>query len=189
MATVKHVTICALLICAGLTGGCGDKPSAPVAPVETKPEPAAAPVAPAPAAPPAAAAAEPARPDAEGIVRVTASDQMRFSTNRIEVPAGKKVKIELKNVGALPKEAMGHDLVVLKAGIDPMAFGAKAVTAKATDYIPTDAADQMLAHTKLLGPGEAQTIEFDAPPAGSYPFVCTFPGHVALMNGVLVVGP
>ena len=54
-------------------------------------------------------------------------------------------------------------------------------------YIPPDALDQIIAHTKLLGPGETDTIEFDAPGPGSYPFLCTFPGHVALMSGTLVV--
>ncbi len=165
--------------------GCGDKAAQPApaaAPAaETKP---AEPAAPAPApAPPAADVT--VQPDAAGVVHLTGSDQMRYSASRIEVKVGQKVKLEMKNAGALPKEAMGHDLVVLKAGSDPMAFGAKAATAKATDYIPADAAE-MIAHTKLLGPGESDTIEFDLPGAGTYPFLCTFPGHVALMKGVIV---
>ncbi len=128
-----------------------------------------------------------ATPDPEGVVRLTSNDQMRFSATRIEVKAGDKIKIELRNVGALPKEAMGHNLIVLKPGTDTSAFAAKAMTAKATDYAPADAADQMLGHTKLLGPGEAAVLELEPLAAGTYPFLCTFPGHVALMNGVLVV--
>jgi azurin len=139
--------------------------------------------APAPAVPPST---EPAKPDDAGIVHLTGSDLMRYSATRIEVKAGQKVKIELKNAGTLPKEAMGHDLVVLKPGSDVTGFAAKAMAAKATDYIPADAAE-MIAHTRLLGPGEAQTIEFDVPGPGTYPFLCTFPGHVGLMNGQLVV--
>jgi azurin len=181
-------TGCALGLCVLglLTGlGCGGDKSQPSAPAAA---PAAAPT---PAAQPAAVtqntpAPEPAKPDASGVVHLTGSDQMRFSATRIEVSAGQKIKIELKNAGALPKEVMGHDLIVLKAGSDVTAFATKAMTAKATDYIPADAGE-MLAHTKLLGPGESDTIEFDAPPAGSYPYLCTFPGHVGLMNGVLVV--
>lgn len=180
-----------LVVCAFLSA-CGDKP-APAPPAEPAQAPAteAKPATPAPAVPAAAPAAEPVvvKPDAEGVVRLSANDQMRYSANRIELPAGTtKAKIELKNAGVLPKEAMGHDLVVLKPGTDPMAFGAKAMTAKATDYIPPDALDQILAHTKLLGPGESDTIEVTLPGPGTYPFLCTFPGHVALMSGVLVVG-
>jgi azurin len=145
-------------------------------------QPAVAAVTPEPVAPPLT-------PDAEGVVRLTGSDQMRFNAARIEVKAGEKVRIELKNVGTLPKDAMGHNLVVLKQGIDPMAFAMKGVGAKDNGYMPPDSQAQVIAHTKLLGPGEAETIEFDAPAAGSYPFVCTFPGHAALMKGELVVTP
>lgn len=173
-----------LLLLASL--GCGDKPKPPAEP--NVPMPAAETKAAAPAAPaaPAVAPSEPAKPDDNGIVHLTGTDQMRFSATRIEVKAGQRFKIELKNIGALPKEVMGHDLVLLKPGNDITAFAAKAMTAKATDYIPADAADQMLAHTKLLGPGESDTIELELA-AATYPFLCTFPGHVGLMNGQLVV--
>jgi azurin len=181
--TLLHAAL-ALLSAAGCGG---DKQPTP-APVEqaaavekaAEPKPAAQPAAPAPAQP-----AEPAKPDAEGVVHLTSNDQMRYSTTRIEVKAGQKIKIELKNTGALPKEVMGHSLIVLKPGNDVNAFAARALGAKATDYIPPDAADSMLAHTKLLGPGESDTIELELS-AATYPFLCTFPGHVGLMNGQLV---
>lgn len=160
-------------------------------------EPAAAP-APAPAPPAAAPQAAPApapvpaapvvvAPDAEGIVRITANDQMRFSATRIEVKAGEKIRIELHNAGTLPKEAMGHNLIVLKTGVVPSAYAAKAMLAKATDYVPAEAAADVIGHTKLLGPGEKEVLELAPLTAGTYPFLCSFPGHVALMNGELVV--
>ena len=95
---------------------------------------------------------ETAKPDEGGVVRLTGNDQMRFNATRIEVPAG-KVKIELKNVGALPKEAMGHNLVVLKAGANPMGFAASAVGAKDAEYVPAGSAD-VLGHThrEAVGP-------------------------------------
>jgi azurin len=126
-----------------------------------------------------------ATPDAEGIVRLTANDQMRFSATRIEVKAGEKVRIELKNVGVLPKEAMGHNLIVLKPGSEATPFAAKAMAAKVTDYVPADATE-VLGHTKLLGPGESALLELEPLTAGSYPFLCSFPGHVGLMTGQIV---
>jgi azurin len=183
--SLAPVFACSLLFVAG----CGKKESdqttaPPVASpgAQTQQQPAPAPAAAPPA--PAPAPAPPAKPDAEGIVRMTANDQMRFNTNRIEAPAG-KIKIELKNVGALPKEVMGHNFIVLKPGTDPVAFGAKAMPAKATDYIPADK-PEVLGHTKLLGPGESDTLEIELT-AGTYPFLCSFPGHVGLMSGQLVV--
>jgi azurin len=181
------------VVVVGCLAACGgDKPGAGAAPPQAAeppsaptPQPAAAAAVPTPAPTPPVAV-EPAKPDTAGVVHITSSDQMRYSATRIEISAGQKIKIELKNAGALPKEVMGHDLVVLKPGSDINAFAIKAMAAKATDYIPADASDQIVAHTRLLGPGESQTLEFDAP-AGTYPFLCSFPGHVGLMNGVLVV--
>jgi len=189
-APMREIGFCCALACTSALGCGGDKtdapaeqPAAPPAAPSEPAAPAAQPAAPAPAAPPAATVT----PDEAGVVHITGNDQMRYSAGRIEVKAGQKIKIELKNVGTLPKEAMGHNLTVLKPGTDHMAFAMKAVAAKATDYMPPDAADQVIAHTKLLGPGESDTIEFNAPPPGTYPFVCTFPGHAPLMNGQLVV--
>jgi azurin len=189
--TSRELGLCAALALAAALGCGGDRNEAPAAP--TDPSPAPAPAAPAaqpaaqPAAPAAGAPTATLTPDAEGVVRVTGNDQMRFNGARIEVKAGQKIKVELKNVGTLPKEAMGHNFVVLKPGVDAMAFAMKGIAAKDTEYIAAEAKDQVIAHTKLLGPGESDTIEFEVPGPGTYAFVCTFPGHAALMNGQLVV--
>jgi azurin len=61
-------------------------------------------------------------------------------------------------------------------------------TAMARHYIP-DTAD-VLASTPLVNPSETSEITFTAPTTpGSYPYVCTFPGHWRLMQGVLIVTP
>ena len=44
----------------------------------------------------------------------------------------------------------------------------------------------VLAHTKLTAPGQADSVVFIAPPAGSYPYLCTYPGHNLTMKGTLV---
>ena len=43
--------------------------------------------------------------------------------------------------------------------------------------------DRIIAHTKLLNPGETDSIKFPGQVAGIYEFVCTFPGHSATMFG------
>ena len=45
----------------------------------------------------------------------------------------------------------------------------------------------VLANTKVVGGGEKDTIEFTAPAPGTYDYICTFPGHYAIMKGKLVV--
>lgn len=181
LVLVLGITLCSLAL------ACGGSGSTPPAPAEPAPAPAALePAKPAEAAPtlPPTGEVITAKPDEGGVIRLQGTDQMRYSATRLEAPAG-KVTIELKNVGLLPKEAMGHNLVILKPGTDVMAFAMKAIAAKATEYVPAGAAE-VLAHSKLLGPGESATVEVELA-AGTYPFVCTFPGHVGLMNGQLVV--
>ena len=121
---------------------------------------------------------------------ITGNDTMQFSTREFSVPAGKKVELEFKNVGKLPKIAMGHNLVILKEGVSALSFGAKVLQAggNATNALPESVMEEVLAHTKLLGPGESETITFTAPEkAGAYQFVCTFPGHYAMMRGIMNV--
>ena len=123
-------------------------------------------------------------------LELTGNDQMQFNTKTLEVTAGEKVSLTFKHIGQLQKVAMGHNVVILKAGTPIPPFATKAMTATTTDYIPADEESKkaIVAHTKVLGGGESQTITFTAPTEpGDYPYLCTFPGHFALMQGVLKV--
>lgn len=114
-------------------------------------------------------------------IQITANDQMKFSTNELHVKANEKVTLTMKNEGTQPKEAMGHNFVLLKDGTDLPTFAQAAI--QAPDHIPANN-PAIIAHTKLLGPGESDTIEFTVP-AGSYTYICSFPGHYLTMTGVL----
>ena len=120
-------------------------------------------------------------------IEITANDTMQFNSKAFEVKAGEEVTMVFKNLGKLPKAAMGHNVVVLKPGSNVAGFATAAVAAAANEYLPTDDANKALivAATKLLGPGEEDTIKFTLPEAGAYPFVCSFPGHFALMQGII----
>ena len=59
-------------------------------------------------------------------------------------------------------------------------------TAAERHYVPDD--PSVLLNTRVLNPGESQTIHFNAPSEpGKYPFLCTFPGHWQTMKGTLIV--
>ena len=62
-----------------------------------------------------------------------------------------------------------------------------AMGANATKPLPEASMSDVIAATKLLGPGESETISFTAPEPGDYQFVCSFPGHFAMMRGIMVV--
>lgn len=122
------------------------------------------------------------------LIEITANDAMKFSITSIEAKVGEELKIVLTNAGTLPKEAMGHNLVVLKPGTDVAAFAAAAMTARDKEYIPEALKGQVVAHTALLGPRKSDEITFKVTAAGEYPFICSFPAHSSAgMKGVITV--
>ena len=127
--------------------------------------------------------------DGVTVLEMTGNDRMKFNLEAFSVPAGSLVKLNFRNVGKMPKAAMGHNVVFLKAGVDSGAFATAAAAARDSEYIPAQLVDQILAYTKLLGPGENDTIEFTAPALyGDYEFLCSFPAHLfAGMRGVMTV--
>lgn len=168
---MKKYLLFPLMAGALVLAGCGKKEEAATT-ASTTPPPVAAPAAPVAA-----------------IIEITANDSMKFNLTRFEVSAGQEVKLTLTNLGTMPKVAMGHNLVILKKGTDPKAYADAAIMAVATEYVPAALADQVLAHTKLLGPKQSDEITFKAPTEpGEYPFLCTFPAHfLSGMKGVMVV--
>ena len=123
-------------------------------------------------------------------ITLPVQDSIPFVVLYFEVSAGKEVKIVFKNSGKLPKIAMGHNLVLLKKGVSAIAFGQKALGAgaNAVNPLPDSIKEDVIASTKLLGPGEEEVISFTAPKEkGAYEYVCTFPGHFAMMRGTMTV--
>lgn len=121
------------------------------------------------------------------IVVIEGNDQMKYNTDEIRVKAGQTVKLTLKHVGKMKKEVMGHNWVLLTQGADVAAIGQAGAVAADNDYIPADMTDMIITYTKMIGGGESVTIEFEAPAQGTYDFLCTFPGHYALMKGKFIV--
>lgn len=116
---------------------------------------------------------------------VGGNDQMKFDTELIRVKAGEPLELTFKNVGAMPKESMGHNLIILKPGVDLPTFGGEAAAAADNEYIPKSSLSSIIAHTKLLGPGEEDKISVTLE-KGVYSYICSFPGHYALMQGKIV---
>ncbi len=169
------------LIAAGLLASCGGGSQKSSESEETKEAPATE-------AATEEASAEEAVPETVSLT-IEGDDMMKFNLKELKVKAGQKVSLTLKHVGKMPKAAMGHNWVLLKPGTDIQAFGMASMNAKDNDYIPQDKADQIIAYTKTLGGGEETTITFDAPAAGYYKFMCSFPGHYATMQGDFIVEP
>ncbi|WP_432671636.1 azurin [Flavobacterium sp. SM2513] len=117
---------------------------------------------------------------------IDSNDAMQYSTNELRAKTG-EITLTLHHTGKMEKTVMGHNLVILKMGTDINAFGAKAAEAKDNDYIPASEEGAIVAHTKLLGGGESDTVTFTISEPGTYDYICSFPGHLALMKGKLIV--
>jgi azurin len=122
-------------------------------------------------------------------VELTGGDDMKYNTTTITAKPGETLHVVLKSVGTVPKIAMAHNFVLLQLGTDVDAFLKSAMNARETDYVPADQKAHVIASTKLAGPGETVDVTFKVPAkAGTYQYMCTFPGHyTAGMKGQLVV--
>jgi len=99
------------------------------------------------------------------------------------------IKVTVQHTGQLPAQTMGHNWTLTKtADYQPVAMDGMSAGLE-NDYIkPGD--ERVIAHTKVVGSGESDSISFspDALEAGGdYTFFCSFPGHWSVMHGKLIV--
>jgi len=123
-------------------------------------------------------------------IRVTCvREQLRFDLTKFEVKPGQPVKLTFSN-----PDATAHNLVIAKPGSaeeiglasNEMARDPAAM--QEGQFIPKDKLGLMLHRTRMLAPGSEETLRFIAPAQpGSYPYLCTFPGHWFVMRGEMVV--
>lgn len=127
---------------------------------------------------------------AECSVEVHSTDQMTFDTKEIKVSKScKTFTIDLKHVGNLPKHVMGHNLVLTKTS-EVQAVNTDGMAAGVDKGYLKEGDERVIAHTKLIGGGESDSVTFDVSKldaAESYQFFCSFPGHAALMKGALTL--
>ena len=115
-------------------------------------------------------------------ITLNGNDKMQYDLSEIDVYEGQTVVLTLNHTGTMPMASMGHNFVLLKKGTDLEKFEAEAAKAQKDGYIPTDTSE-IIAHTKLIGGGESDTITFKAPEKGTYDYMCSFPGHYSVMKG------
>jgi len=127
---------------------------------------------------------------AECAITVEGNDAMQFNTKAIEIPATcKDFSVTLKHVGKLPKASMGHNWVLSKTADEAAITGEAIKAGAAKDYLDTSDA-RIIAHTKLIGGGESDSVTFPVSKLAAgeaYSFFCSFPGHAALMKGTVTV--
>ena len=119
-------------------------------------------------------------------LRIEAGPALQFVQKELRAKAGERLTLVFTNPDVMP-----HNWALLRPGAVERVgeLANRLITAPdgfARHYVPES--PDVLCHTRLLDPGTKTAIHFDAPlQPGSYPYLCTFPGHWALMRGVLVV--
>ncbi len=109
----------------------------------------------------------------------------KFDKEQLEAPAGSKITLTFRNNATADTQKL-FNWVLVQPNKQLQVVNDGLMEGEANGYIkPND--PNVIAATKLLKPGESETITFDAPPAGSYPFISTFPGFYTRMNGTLVI--
>ena len=117
---------------------------------------------------------------------IEAGKNLTFSVPRSRVRAGEPIQLTFINPDVVP-----HNWVLIKPGTLPKVGDLvnKIIAqpdAVARHYVPET--DDVLAYTDMVYPQDQMSIYFRAPKAkGNYPYLCTFPGHWMVMNGVMVV--
>ncbi|MDQ0571615.1 azurin [Variovorax paradoxus] len=121
-------------------------------------------------------------------VEIEGNDAMQFNKPAIEVSKScKEFTVRLKHTGKLPKQAMGHNWVLAKTS-DVPAVAADGVSAGLPQNYVKAGDARVVAHTKVVGGGESDSVSFPVAKLGaadSYTFFCSFPGHSSIMKGTL----
>jgi putative membrane-bound dehydrogenase-like protein len=116
----------------------------------------------------------------------TIVNEMKYDLSKFEVEPGEAVEIRFNN-----NDFMQHNLLIIKEGsLDKVGAAADIL---ATDplgadknYVPD--LPEILEASALVDPNSEVILRFYAPEKeGDYPFVCTFPGHWKIMNGIMKV--
>ena len=109
-------------------------------------------------------------------------DSLQYDKQSLTVNAGSEVTLLFTNVATVQQ----HNWVLVKAGTKDEVALAGALAGPLKGYLP-EGDDRILANTSLLAAESSEEIKFTPPAAGTYQFVCTFPGHNATMVGDFIV--
>lgn len=139
--------------------------------------------APVPSAEPTPPAPAPAAPRVELEITAKAST-MTYDKASLTVPAGSEVHLVMKNS---KPGALSHNWVLVNPGKEAAVAAAGLPAGPAGNYL-TPGPD-VLAFTPLAQPGTDTEVTFKAPAVGTYPYICSFPGHYMMMKGTLTVTP
>lgn len=121
-------------------------------------------------------------------LEIGGNDAMQFDKKELVVaPDCTQVELTLKHTGKLPAQAMGHNWVLTKTA-DVAAVASDGIGAGLANDHVKKGDTRVIAHTKVIGGGQSTSVTFPTSAlkkGESYTYFCSFPGHSAIMKGVL----
>jgi putative membrane-bound dehydrogenase-like protein len=125
-------------------------------------------------------------PNLQVVKLKTVTEKLQFNLKEFIVVAGQPVEVQIEN-----PDQMQHNFVIGKPkSLEAIGKAADAMITRPDavykSYVPE--IPQVIIATKLINPDESTSLKFVAPTQpGEYVYVCTFPGHWRIMNGVMKV--
>ncbi len=115
------------------------------------------------------------------------ANTMTYDKKTLTVPAGAEVHISFKNNATM--STLPHNWVLVKPGTEASVAAAGLKFGEQAGYLDMRDHD-ILANVPMAKPGASSEATFTAPDEpGSYPYICSIPGHYLMMKGVLTVTP
>lgn len=138
----------------------------------------------APSGPPTVAAPAAGSGGDVALIIETLSEGGRYNTEKLEAKGGSKITLTFKNASKEASKLYNWVLVKPNAILRVVNRGLEA--GEAAGYLQPGDPDVIVA-TKLIKGGESDTVTFDAPAPGDYPYITSSPGMQAIMKGVLTI--
>jgi len=120
------------------------------------------------------------------LIRLEAIPGLLFDQKKIIVKRGERISLDFKNTDTIP-----HNWVLCAPGSgERVGMASNELLANpeaaAMHYVPDS--EEVLHYTPMRYHNHRYLLHFNAPEkVGRYPYLCTFPGHWAVMRGELVV--
>ncbi len=119
-------------------------------------------------------------------LKIEAISGLRFSEKELKAKAGEQITIRFQNMDSIP-----HNFVLCKPGtLETVGMASSMMLANPKiaemHYVPET--DDVLHFSPMLYTRSGYEMNITAPAEpGIYPYMCTFPGHWAVMKGTLII--
>jgi azurin len=114
----------------------------------------------------------------------TDGDLLAFKPDQLTCPSGAAVHLSFHHNGKYISQE--HNWVLTMIGAADAVAAAGITAGEKSGFVP-QGDPRVLAATPPCDKGQQVSVDFVAPAPGDYPFLCTNPGHGAVMHGILHV--